>query len=214
MRKAENVLERKDVLAPVSGTVVRLYYHTAGGVIETGRAIAEILPNDAPLIIETLVPRSDIDTVKIGQNSTVRLIGLNQRTTPILNGTVEYVSADAVAQAAKKLDRARGLCRAGIDDRRRTCARAALCAKARYAGRDHDQDRGENLRAIYREAYRRQHVSSLPRAIRLHCGSGLAPGPHPVRPRATASAPLLAATCPPSLARSPPEARFSTGRAG
>jgi HlyD family secretion protein len=103
MRKAENVLERKDVLAPVSGTVVRLYYHTAGGVIETGRAIAEILPNDAPLIIETLVPRSDIDTVKIGQNSTVRLIGLNQRTTPILNGTVEYVSADAVAQASEEL---------------------------------------------------------------------------------------------------------------
>ena len=102
MRKASNVLLRTDVLAPVSGTVVRLHYHTAGGVIETGRAIAEILPDDAPLIIETLVPRSDIDSVKLGQNSTVRLIALNQRTTPILNGTVEYVSADAVAQAAEQ----------------------------------------------------------------------------------------------------------------
>lgn len=95
--KAENVLERTDVLAPVSGTVVRLYYHTSGGVIETGRAIAEILPDDAPLIIETLVPRSDIDSVKIGQPATARLVALNQRTTPILNGIVEYVSADAVA---------------------------------------------------------------------------------------------------------------------
>lgn len=102
MRKADNVLLRTEVLAPVSGTVVRLYYHTSGGVIETGRAIAEILPDDAPLIIETLVPRSDIDSVKLGQISTVRLVGLNQRTTPILNGTVEYVSADAVAQAAEQ----------------------------------------------------------------------------------------------------------------
>lgn len=98
IRKADNILARTEVLAPVSGTVIRLHYHTAGGVIETGRAIAEILPGDAPLVIETLVPRSDIDSVKIGQNSTVRLIGLNQRTTPILNGTVEYVSADAVSQ--------------------------------------------------------------------------------------------------------------------
>lgn len=102
MRKAQDVLTRTEVLAPVSGTVVRLYYHTAGGVIETGRPIAEILPDDAPLIIETLVPRSDIDSVKIGQPATVRLIALNQRTTPILGGTVEYVSADAVAQAADK----------------------------------------------------------------------------------------------------------------
>lgn len=104
MRKAENVLARTEVLAPVSGTVVRLYYHTAGGVIETGRAIAEILPDDAPLIIETLVPRGDIDTVKLGQISTVRLIGLNQRTTPILNGTVEYVSADAIAQTGEQIN--------------------------------------------------------------------------------------------------------------
>ncbi|MCO5126550.1 MAG: HlyD family secretion protein [Rhodobacteraceae bacterium] len=43
------------------------------------------------------MPRGDIDSVKIGQKATARLIALNQRTTPILNGTVEYVSADAVA---------------------------------------------------------------------------------------------------------------------
>jgi HlyD family secretion protein len=97
VRRADNVLSRTEVLAPVAGTVVRLYYHTAGGVIETGRAIAEILPDDAPLIIETLVPRRDIDNVKAEQSATVRLVGLNQRTTPILNGTVDYVSADAVA---------------------------------------------------------------------------------------------------------------------
>lgn len=97
VRRAENVLLRTEVHAPVSGIVVRLYYHTAGGVIETGRPIAEILPDDAPLIIETLVPRNDIDNVRVGQLATVRLTGLNQRTTPILNGLVDYVSADAVA---------------------------------------------------------------------------------------------------------------------
>lgn len=95
-RKAESVLERSDLAAPVSGTVVRLYYHTPGGVIETGKPIAEILPSYAPLIIETLVPRTEIDSVREGQHAVVRLTALNQRTTPVLDGEVIYVSADAV----------------------------------------------------------------------------------------------------------------------
>ena len=99
-RKSKNILNRTDVIAPVSGTVVRLYYHTTGGVVETGRPIVEILPSDAPLIIEVLIPRTSIDDVHVGQKATVRLTGLNQRTTPVLNGTVNYLSADAIADGS------------------------------------------------------------------------------------------------------------------
>lgn len=100
LRRSENILGRTDVLAPVDGTVVRLYYHTTGGVVESGRPIAEILPADAPLIIEVLVPRANIDSVSVGQAATVRLTGMNQRTTPVLNGMVEYVSADAISDGS------------------------------------------------------------------------------------------------------------------
>lgn len=100
LRRSENILGRTDVLAPVDGTVVRLYYHTTGGVVESGRPIAEILPADAPLIIEVLVPRANIDSVSVGQTATVRLTGMNQRTTPVLNGLVEYVSADAISDGS------------------------------------------------------------------------------------------------------------------
>lgn len=99
-RKAENVLTRSEVTAPVAGTVVRLHYFTSGGVIETGKPIVEILPKDAPLIVETLIPRTDIDSVHIGQNAVVRLSGLNARTTPILNGVIDYVSADAITDSS------------------------------------------------------------------------------------------------------------------
>lgn len=96
IRKAQSVLTRAEVRAPVSGTVVRLHYHTVGGVIESGKAIAEILPSGQPLIIEVQVPRTEIDSVKSGQHATVRLTALNQRTTPVLDGTVYYVSADTI----------------------------------------------------------------------------------------------------------------------
>jgi HlyD family secretion protein len=99
-RAAENVLRRASINAPVTGTVVRMYYHTPGGVIESGKSILEILPADVPLIIEAQVPRTEIDNVKQGQNATVRLTALNQRTTPVLKGKVYYVSADSLAVAS------------------------------------------------------------------------------------------------------------------
>ncbi|AZO09634.1 MULTISPECIES: HlyD family type I secretion periplasmic adaptor subunit [unclassified Mesorhizobium] len=97
-REAENVLRRVTINAPVPGTIIRMYYHTAGGVIESGKAILEILPSDVPLVIEAQVPRTDIDNVKVGQSASIRLIALNRRTTPVLEGEVYYVSADALPE--------------------------------------------------------------------------------------------------------------------
>lgn len=97
-RDAQSVLKRVVIEAPVSGTVVRLNYASVGGVIEAGKVIAEVLPSDVPLIIETMIARTDIDAVKVGQPAGVMLTALNQRTTPVLNGEVFYLSADAIVQ--------------------------------------------------------------------------------------------------------------------
>ncbi len=99
-RTATNVRERALIAAPVSGTIVRLYYHPPGGVVESGRPIMEILPDSEPLIIEVQIPRTDIDSVRRGQPATVRLTALNQRTTPVLNGEVFYVSADSITDTS------------------------------------------------------------------------------------------------------------------
>ncbi len=93
---ALGVTKRSSILAPVDGVVVQLKYNTPGGVIEAGKAIAEILPSDADLMIEAMVSRADIDSLQIGQSAMVRLVALNQRTTPVLEGKVFYVSADAI----------------------------------------------------------------------------------------------------------------------
>ena len=95
-QQAEAVLKRTRVIAPVSGTVLLRHYHTAGRLVETCKMIAEIVTRGEKLVIETLVPRTEIDSVTVGHPATVRLVALNQRTTPVLNGHVEYVSADAV----------------------------------------------------------------------------------------------------------------------
>jgi HlyD family secretion protein len=96
IRSQQGVLDRVNITAPVRGIVVKLRYHTTGGVIEPGKNIMEILPLRDNLVIEVRVRPQDIDHVKIGQEASIRLTALNRRTTPTLLGKVAYVSADAL----------------------------------------------------------------------------------------------------------------------
>ena len=95
-RKAQDVLRRIRVIAPVDAVVVKLSHHTPGAVIKPGGAIAELVPIDGEPIIEARVQPRDIDKVSAGQTALVRLIALNQRLTPTVSGQVVYVSADTV----------------------------------------------------------------------------------------------------------------------
>ncbi len=94
----QGILERINITAPVRGVVVKLRYHTSGGVIEPGKNIMEIVPLQDELIIEVRVRPQDIDHVKNGQEAAVRISALNRRTTPTLLGKVAYVSADALPE--------------------------------------------------------------------------------------------------------------------
>jgi HlyD family secretion protein len=96
MRSAKNTLDRIRITAPVHGSVVKLRYHTPGGVIEAGKPVLEIVPLESELIIEVQVRPQDIDYVKAGQDATIRLTALSQRNTPMISGRVLYVSADAL----------------------------------------------------------------------------------------------------------------------
>jgi len=85
----------------VSGVVVKLRYHTRGGVVEAGKNIMELLPLKDELIIEARLRPQDIDSVKHGQTAMVRLTALNQRITPMVAADVIYLSADTLADEKK-----------------------------------------------------------------------------------------------------------------
>jgi len=91
---AANTLDRLTLRAPQPGTVVKLLYHTIGGVIQPGQPILEFLPSDDKLIVEARVRPEDIDGVRVGLPAEVRINAFNQRRTPLILGKVIYVSAD------------------------------------------------------------------------------------------------------------------------
>jgi HlyD family secretion protein len=91
---AEDQLRRVDIRAPQDGMVLQSTVHTIGGVITAGDAIMLIVPQSESLSVEAKVNPQDIDQLKIGQQTLLRLSAFNQRTTPELNGVVTRISPD------------------------------------------------------------------------------------------------------------------------
>jgi len=92
---AEDQLRRVDIRAPQSGRVLQLSVHTVGGVIGAGDAILLIVPDRDELSIDVRVAPADIDQLQVGQLARLRLLAINQATTPELLGMVSRISADS-----------------------------------------------------------------------------------------------------------------------
>ncbi|MEH6347101.1 MAG: HlyD family type I secretion periplasmic adaptor subunit [Bermanella sp.] len=87
-------LARTRVLAPVKGTVINLQTHTRGEAIASGAYLMDIVPYQAPLVIEADLAAQDIELVQKGSAARVRLLNYNQRHNNPLAAEVTQVSAD------------------------------------------------------------------------------------------------------------------------
>lgn len=96
LKAAEDVKNRLDIIAPQSGIVSNLVFHTKGGVIPPGSAVMEIVPKDDKLIVEARVALNDIDVVHADLPARVRLSAFKARRVPVLDGKVINVSADRI----------------------------------------------------------------------------------------------------------------------
>lgn len=97
-RALRKTLERTEIVAPVSGSVVAVNLHTIGGVVRPGEALLDIVPMDETLIVEAQVSPVDIDRVFPGLNADLRMSAFNARTTPTIPGKVLTVSADSLTE--------------------------------------------------------------------------------------------------------------------
>lgn len=92
--QAQDVLRRLVVTAPQEGVVANIRMRTAGSVVAAGEAILDIVPEQEPLIVEAKVDPRDIDSVRVGADTQVRLTAFNARLMPPLLAKVSYVAAD------------------------------------------------------------------------------------------------------------------------
>ena len=92
----EDRVSRATVRAPVRGIIRTIPNKTVGGVVQPGSPMAEIVPLEETLLVETRLKPSDIAFVHVGQRAVVKISAYDFSIYGGLVGKIEYVSADSM----------------------------------------------------------------------------------------------------------------------
>lgn len=95
LAEIRGAVERAQVRAPTSGTVVGLAFFNDGAVVGPGERIADIVPDQSELIIEAKVATNDADDLDIGDAAEVRFTAFEGRSFARAHGDVTRISADS-----------------------------------------------------------------------------------------------------------------------
>lgn len=98
IRPVLDSLQRRTIRAIIDGQIINLQATTVGGVVKPGEVIAEIVPKIRDLVFEVQIRPQDADSVYVGQRAKVQLSAFNQRSIPMIDGNLTYVSGDALTQ--------------------------------------------------------------------------------------------------------------------
>jgi len=99
LRPSKDASERQVIRAPIAGEVVGLKVFSSGAVIGPRDVLLEIVPDEKTLIIEARIRPEDINHVRVGTPADVRLTAYKQRSTPMIEGRITYVSGDRLVES-------------------------------------------------------------------------------------------------------------------
>lgn len=91
-------LERIEIRSPASGQVVGLNIQTVGGVVQPGERLMDVVPEDAPLLLEARIPPHLIDRVRTGLPTDVRFSAFSHAPQLVVEGKVVSVSHDLLTE--------------------------------------------------------------------------------------------------------------------
>lgn len=94
LKQGQDQLARTILTAPLRGVVNKVSVTTIGGVVRPGEEIMQIIPLDDELFIEAKVAPSDIASVLVGQDATIKLSAYDYTIYGTLRARVHFVSAD------------------------------------------------------------------------------------------------------------------------
>lgn len=87
---------RRDLVSPMDGVVNRILVNTLGGVAQPGKAVLEVVPDEARLQLSARVKPADIGFIRPGQKAHVKMLTYDSGTYGALDAVVERVGADAI----------------------------------------------------------------------------------------------------------------------
>lgn len=96
-------LKRTELRSPATGQVVGLVVQTVGAVIQPAQVLMDIVPQDAPLLLETRISPHLADRVHAGLEADVRLSAFAHAPRLVVQGKVLSVSRDLLTDPQTKM---------------------------------------------------------------------------------------------------------------
>src|SRR5690606_26235550 len=103
IRALEFELANTVIRSPADGIVVGLNVFTEGGVVQSGAALLDVVPENEPLRIDAQVPPALIDRVEPELPVDLMFTSFHQASTPNVPGVVRLVGADVLTDPNTRL---------------------------------------------------------------------------------------------------------------
>jgi HlyD family secretion protein len=94
IRASEDIIQRQNLRAPQDGVIVNILTNSPGAILGSGVSLMELVPDGDRLMILARIPPDAIDSVHPGRPAKIHLTAFRRAITPVVEGTVEFVSAD------------------------------------------------------------------------------------------------------------------------
>ena len=94
LRTAQDVLNRSEIIAPVSGEVLNMAFSTVGGVVRPGETLMEIVPDIDRVTASIRIAAVDRSSVHEGQTVRTQFSSYKGWQAPRLEGLITNISAD------------------------------------------------------------------------------------------------------------------------
>ncbi len=95
-------MNRSEIIAPVTGIMKQMFINTVGGVVRPGMDIAEIVPTEDSLLIETKIKPSDIAFLHPNQKAIVKFSAYDFSIYGGMVGEVYQISSDTIVDQQKQ----------------------------------------------------------------------------------------------------------------
>ncbi|AFZ60341.1 HlyD family efflux transporter periplasmic adaptor subunit [Anabaena cylindrica FACHB-243] len=96
LQQIENQLKKSILSATNNGIILKLNLRNPGQVVRASESIAEIVPNNASLVIKAMIPTAEIKKVAVGQKVQLRVNSCPYPDYGTLKGVVENISPDII----------------------------------------------------------------------------------------------------------------------
>lgn len=103
LTKADQRQSLQRLVSPVSGKVNEVSVTTLGEVADAGQALVTVVPEGEDLIVEAFILNRDVGFVRRGARTIVKLEAYPFTRYGSLEGVVEHISPDAIADEARGL---------------------------------------------------------------------------------------------------------------